>query len=332
MSRHSKDLAYLLLYNRITVGLIVLAVGAGYIVLKAVDRAFHLKLRQYLSAIVHDASRDRLTVIRKAQISSLFRRKYRLKKIRMALAGGSYWMSIPVIISGVGQNKKEQKYLGKIIDDASILKHRYMTFMRNLGVFATGAGPTFDEYTDPRDMVEYERDSLLKLRARGIAVPEVHGVHRLNEDDYMLVMEFIDGLPLSKVELTDTIVGQLFATLKTMHDSGVFHGDVKLDNFLYAESGLAVVDCLKIHEGNSLMAQDFDLINAICALAQKVPVPVVIEQALKHHSEEELRRSCRLIDIALNKVDLDLPPERIKEIVDRLGSEVEAVERQDAPA
>ncbi len=274
-----------------------------------------------MSGVVHDASRDGLTVVRKAQIINLFRRKYKLKKIRLELAGGSYWMSIPVIVTGIGRDKKERKYMGKIIDDASVLKHRYMTLMRNLGALASGVEMAFDEHADAKDMVEYERDSLLRLKKQGVPVPEVYGAHKLNDGDYMLVMEFIQGKPLSKVELTDGIVEQVFETLKTMHEKGVFHGDVKLDNFLFDGRSLVVVDCLKIQEADMQKAQDFDLICAICALAQKVPVPRIVELALKYHPAEELRRSCGLIGIALNKVDLDLSDDKVNAIVEMIGTE-----------
>jgi hypothetical protein len=324
--KRSKDFVYSLFYNRFTEGLIVLSVAVGFLVLRTLDNAFHFKLRKALSAMAHDASRDSLTVLRKAQIGYLFRRKYKLGKIRLALAWGSYWMSMPVIISGIDRRtKKERRYMGKVIDDASFLKHRYMTLMRNLGVMASGAGISFDEHMDTKDMVEYERDSLLRLKKLGVNVPAVYGVHRLNDGSYILVMEFIEGQPLSKVEFTDALIEQVFSTLKTMHDNGVFHGDIKLDNFLCAGCRLVVVDCLKINGSDGQKAQDFDLICAICALAQTVPVPRVISLALKYHSEEELRRSCRLIGTALNKVDLDLSMETIKQIVDRLGVEDEAV-------
>ncbi len=46
---------------------------------------------------------------------------------------------------------------------------------------------------------------------------------------------------------------------------------------------------------------------------------------------EELRRSCRLIGTALNKVDLDLSVETIKQIVDRLGVGDEATIIPEAP-
>jgi hypothetical protein len=325
-SKRTAGLFYWLFYNRFTVSLVVFLVGAGFVLLRALDAVFHLKLRRYFSSFVHDASRDRLTAVRKAQISYLFRRKYKLGKIRMELAGGSYWMSIPVIISGVDRRtKEEKKYMGKIIDDASLLKHRYMTLMRNLGVLASGAGLTFEEHTDAKDMVEYERESLVKLKKQGVNVPAVYGVHKLNYEDYMLVMEFIDGRPLSKVELTEGVIEQIFATLKTMHDSGVFHGDIKLDNFLLMDCCLVVVDCLKMDSGDTEKAQDFDLICAICALAQKVPVPWILALARKYHSEEELRRSYRFIGVALNKVDLDLSTDTIKEIADTLGAENEKV-------
>lgn len=157
--KRSRNFAYALFYNRFTEGLVVFIVAAGFVLLRTFDNAFNLKLRKALSAMVHDTSRNGLTPLRKAQVSYLFRRKYKLGKVRLELAGGSYWMSIPVIASGIDRRtKKERKYMGKIIDDASFLKHRYMTLMRNLGAIM-GPGVSFDEHMDARDMVEYERES-----------------------------------------------------------------------------------------------------------------------------------------------------------------------------
>lgn len=300
--------------------LIVAAVAVCYVISRAVDGALNTRFRRALAGMAHDVSRDQLSVLRKAQIKYLFGHDYGLKHVNVTLAGGSYWMSIPCIIEGTDRRTKTtRKYMGKIINDASFLKHRYMTLMRNLGVMASGAHISFDEHTSAKEMVEYERDSMMKLKNRSVKVPELYGMHRLNDEDYMLVMEYIEGRPLSRVELTGDVLDQVFAALKTMHDSGVFHGDVKLDNFLYSNGDIVVVDCLKVNGSDTVMAQDFDLICAICALAQKVPADMVIEHARKYHTEEELKRSCRLIGVALNKVDLDLSMDAIKTILDDLG-------------
>jgi len=132
-------------------------------------------------------------------------------------------------------------------------------------------------------------------------------------------MEYIDDEPLSKVPINNVIIDQIFKTLKTMHENGLFHGDVKLDNFLYSKGNIVVVDCLKLNKNELERAQDFDLICAICALAQRTPVSTIIDHASKYYSDEELRRSAKLIGITLNKVDLNLDSATIKEILDSLS-------------
>ncbi|CAJ35712.1 RIO1 family regulatory kinase/ATPase domain-containing protein [Methanocella arvoryzae] len=311
--------AYRVLNNAVVEALMVAFIAIVYIVVKAADRVLHTHIRRRLIDWIHGISRDDLNVFRKAQIRYVFRKKYGLKKIKIGLAGGSYWMSIPCVVEGVDRRTKQpKKFLAKIINDRSALMHRYMTILRNLGVLAERATLAFDGHEGAQDMIEFERNSLMLLKNRRVNVPEVFGTHKLNHDDYVLVMQFIEGRPLSKVELTDEVIGQVFSTLKAMEDTGVFHGDIKLDNFLYSDGRLYVVDCLKIDRRELWRANDFDLICAICALSQQVPVSRVFEQALKYHPEEELQRAGSLLGVAVNKVDLDLPVETIEEIRARL--------------
>ena len=310
-----KHAVYGILHNIMVEAVVVALISLVYVLTRGLDRVFHTKLKRGLINQIHRITMDDLSGLRRAQIRYVFRSAYGLKMIKIQLAGGSYWMSIPCIVEGLDKRtNRPVKFLGKIINDRSALMHRYMTVLRNLGVMAEGASLEFDDYNGAIDMVEFERNALMLLRNRHVSVPEVFGTHRLNHDDYILVMQFIEGQPLSKVELTDGVIDQIFSTLRTMHDTGVFHGDVKLDNFIYSNGRLYVVDCLKIDRREPWKAQGFDLICAICALAQRVPVDRIMRQAELYHTPEELHRAGRLLGVALNKVDLDIPPDRIKAI------------------
>ncbi len=305
--------------NFLVEAIVVILVSSCFVILRIFDKLFQTKTKYAFVRTIHVISQDQLSVIRKTQIKFLFRRVYALSDVHIKLAGGSYWMSIPCIIEGIDSRvKKERKYMGKIINGRSALMHKYMTRFRNLGAIAERADLVFEDHKDAKDLVEFERDSLVKLKKANVVTPEVYGLHKLNFDDYILVMEYIDGEPLSKVQIDSVIIDQVFRTIKTMHDNGVFHGDIKLDNFLYSKGNIVVVDCLKLNKNELEQAQDFDLICAICALAQRVPVNTILDHASKYFSDEELRRSAKLIGITLNKVDLDLNETTIKEILDRL--------------
>lgn len=308
-------LAYKALNNIFIESALVAVIGLIVVTVRIVDRIFRTRFKHAVMDRIHDISRDTLSGVRKAQIKYVFRRKYRLSKIRIKLAGGSYWMSIPCIVTGIDRKTgREKKYMGKIINDRSALKHKYMTVLRNLGVMVERVDLKFDGHVDAKDMIEFERDCLNSLRKTSIHTPRVYGIHRLNPGDYILVMEFIEGQPLSKVEMTDPIIDQMFMTLKIMRDNGLFHGDIKLDNFLYSRGRIYVVDCLKLNKDHITVAQDFDLICAICALAQVVPLLTIMDHALRYYKEDEIIRAGRLMGVAMNKVDLDLSVEKVDEM------------------
>ena len=306
---------HMVMNNIIVETLAVLLAGAIFLFASAVDRVFRTKLRRAFINWVQGASRDRLNVLRRAQIKHVFKRHYGLKKIKIKLAGGSYWLSVPCVVSGFEKRTKSpKKYLAKIVSDRSVIKHRYMTMLRNLGVLAEGAGLKFVEYADSMDMACFERDNLTRLRKHGVRVPDVYGLYRLGGDDYMLVMEFIEGRPLSDGDLDRAKVDKVFGTIRAIHDSGMFHGDIKLDNFMLSGGQVVVFDSLRIDPIEMRQALEFDLACAICALAQKAAVVTVIEQARKYYSDKEITGAGSLLDIALSKIDLDLPDNKIKEL------------------
>ncbi len=276
--------------------------------------------RSYTSWIQH-ISADRLSVLRRAQIKYIFKREYGLKKIKIKLAGGSYWLSIPCMVKGIEKKtRQEKKYMAKIINDRSTLKHKYLTLMRNVGLIAEGRRLKFDEHAGPRDMGEFERRCLVGIKQSSVNAPEVFGLHHLGADDYMLVMEYIEGRPLSKIDIDGAMLDELFRSLKTMHESGIYHGDIKLDNYIYSKGDLFVFDCLKLDENESKEAAAFDLACLLCALAEKVPMGDIVEHAKKMFDDAELRQAAWMVDVAMNKSDLELSAAKVKELKEGLGA------------
>jgi tRNA A-37 threonylcarbamoyl transferase component Bud32 len=307
-----KKIGHFILNNRITEWLVVSIVGSLIVSTRYIDRAFHTKLNRAFVEKVHRVSRDELSRLRKTQIKHVFRRKYRLSRINIKLAGGSYWLSIPCIVTGINKKtKEEKKYLAKMLNERSTIKHRYMSRLRNLGVLVEGASLRFEDHRDAKEMLRFERDSLRMLRAFSIDTPEVLGMHKLNSDDYIMVMEFIEGKNLSKVELKEEDSDRLFEIIKRMHENGLIHGDVKLDNFIYSGGHIFVLDSLKIDTAQFDNAKGYDLMSAICALSQKMPVNIVIEHAKKYFNENEMAIAGSMLGVALNKADLDLSEDAI---------------------
>jgi len=304
-----------LLNNFVVEAVLVLLITLFYIGASGVDHVLGTRLRRTFVGMMHAVSRDRLNFIRKARMRHVFKKEYGMKKLKIKLAGGSYWLSIPCIVRGIDKKTHtEVKYLAKIMNERSAVKHRYMTLMRKMGVIAEGVDLRFDEYHCGREMGEYEKRCLERLRDASVNAPKVYGLHNLGADDYMLVMQFIEGTPLSKVTINDEIMDRLFIILRKMRENGIFHGDVKMDNFMLSGSAVYVFDCLKIDRSGAEEAAAFDLACLLCALADRAPAEAVLARARQYYSASDLERAAGMIDMALYKSDLELSEDRIKKL------------------
>ncbi|BAI60194.1 conserved hypothetical protein [Methanocella paludicola SANAE] len=298
---------------------LVFLISVLYISAQGADRLLGTGFRRTLLDWMQAVSRDRLNFLRKAQIRHVFKKKYGMKKIKIRLAGGSYWLSIPCIVKGVcKKTRSERKFLAKVMNERSALKHKYMTLFRNIGVIAEGVDLKFDDYHCGLEMGQYERLCLEKLRNASVNAPKVYGLHKMGGADYMLVMEYIDGKPLSKAEMSGEIMDQLFLILKKMRENGILHGDVKLDNFMLSNGRVYVFDCLKIDRSGIEEAAAFDLACLLCALSGRLPPGEVVKNARKFYSPSDLGRAAGMVDMALYKADLNLSDDRKKELKESL--------------
>lgn len=314
-----EKVAHVILNNFFVEAALVGLITLFYMAASGVDRVLGTGFRRAFIGSMQAVSRDQLNFLRKAQIRHVFKKRYAMKKIKIKLAGGSYWLSIPCVVKGVcKKTHKERKFLAKIMNERSALKHKYMTLMRNMGVIVEGIGLKFDEYHCGLEMGQYEKQCLERLREASVSAPKVYGLHRLNAGDYMLVMEFIEGTPLSKALITDAVVDQLFDILRKMRENVIFHGDVKLDNFMLSGDRVYVFDCLKIDRSVADEAAAFDLACLLCALAEKVPAGDVMRHARLYNSPIELEKAAAMVDMALYKTDLNLSEERKKDLKESL--------------
>ena len=308
-------MARIVLNNFIVETVLVLMITIFYICASGVDRVLGTRLRRTFVGMMQAVSRDRLNFIRKSRIRHVFKKEYGLKKLKIKTAGGSYWLSIPCIVRGIDKKTRtEVKYLAKIMNERSALKHKYMTLMRKMGVIVEGVDLRFDEYHCGLEMGDYERRCLDRLREASVNAPKVYGLHALGGDDYMLVMQFIEGSPLSKIPISDEIMDQLFTILKKMRENGIFHGDVKLDNFMLSDGRVFVFDCLKIDRSGVEEAAAFDLACLFCALAGRVPAERIAARARLFYSPTDLQKAADMVDMALYKSDLDLSEDSIRQL------------------
>jgi tRNA A-37 threonylcarbamoyl transferase component Bud32 len=98
-----------------------------------------------------------------------------------------------------------------------------------------------------RAPAEREWRALVALRAAGLPVPAPLALGAQPDGDRLLVLEWIDGVPLAQALLARfarrrAIVTELGALLRRVHEAGFAHGDLHAGNVLVASGGPVLLD------------------------------------------------------------------------------------------
>jgi tRNA A-37 threonylcarbamoyl transferase component Bud32 len=298
-------LVYIALHNRAVESFIVYFIALLFMITRFVDATLHISLQKWLIGRLRKSSKGRPGNLRRAQLRHIIRNRYGLSGISIRLAEGAYWISMPCIIKGSGKGGVV-RYFAKVMDEQSAMKHRYMNRLRNMVADSLGLDVRFSDYSGPRDMAAFEKEMLDRMRAEGVDAPEAYGIHRIS-GGRVIVMEHIAGTPVS-----GPCMKNAFASLRKMHDAGLYHGDVKADNFICTERKAYLLDPLKMDDRGD--RKRFDLACALTSFSMSSPVNAVVDAALRYYTSEDLLGSTRYIEYALRRADINLPEEKAKEL------------------
>jgi len=201
---------------------------------------------------------------------------------------GTHWVSIPLKVAGrVG--KEDRIYLAKVVTDEGlhtqqdIVTNKNARFARNNIVDIS-----FDGRASAYELLQHEALFLKAAKRANIFVPTPLGAFELTAGA-ALVMEFIKGVPLERVEFTENILSAVFGLMKQLRRHHLVHGDIRRDNFIATQDrGICLIDYLSL-TGNFERALDYDLMSTVCHLSLSVDPTIVLNVARTHFSTAELR-------------------------------------------
>ena len=153
-------------------------------------------------------------------------------------------------------------------------------------------GSLEDEVTfqSVRRLVEYEDYMLLLLGRTGLPSPKTYGFVEITpEREYMIVTEFIEGArEIGDADVTDEVIDDALAAVRSMWDAGLAHRDIKPANVLVKGDGIVLIDPAFATVRPSPWRQAVDLANMMLILGMRAPATKVYERALRMFTPEEV--------------------------------------------
>ncbi|WP_128905578.1 RIO1 family regulatory kinase/ATPase domain-containing protein [Halorubrum amylolyticum] len=223
--------------------------------------------------------------------------RYDRDEMRVRFLDADNWLSTPMVV--------DDDLFVKVITRQNTLVHALFTTGRNLGAFSAGTEGFFERYETPYEMARHELEATRKVRDIGVNAPEP--IEALEVGDLgVVVLEYLPEFrTLDELDAEDVaaLAPALFATLRTIHDAGLAHGDLRAENVLVRDGDLYVIDATSVSEEGRASARSYDLASALAALEPLIGAADAVDAALDSYSTDEILAARRFLDFVAIRPD-----------------------------
>jgi hypothetical protein len=257
-----------------------------------------MEVRRFLRGRIDDDRLDRVI----AEVAE----RYDREDPSVRCLDADNWLSTPLVLDG--------DLFVKVISRQNSLVHALITTGRNLGVFSAGTEGFFEHFGTPYQMAKHELEATDRMREIGLNAPEP--LEALEIDDLgVVVLEYLPEFrPLDELdrETERELAPELFAALRTMHDHGLAHGDLRAENVLILDGDLYFIDATNVGTGGREDARSYDMACGLAALEPLIGAPAAVEAAATVYTAEELLAALDFLDFVNIRPDHDCDAAALK--------------------
>lgn len=244
--------------------------------------------------------------------------RYGRESVHVEFLDADNWLSTPLVL--------DDEYFVKLVTEQNSLVHALFTATRNLGAFSSGTEGFFGHYGTPYQMAQHELEATDHLREVGVNAPEPIEALEI-EGMGVLVMEYLpefDALDDVDEATERRLAPAVFEALRTMHENGLAHGDLRAENVLIVKDEIFVIDATNVRdEGDGATmaaARAYDLACALAALEPLIGAKAAVAAALEHYDETQLLEAREFLDFVSVRPDHTFAAAELKgEIEKRAG-------------
>jgi len=208
--------------------------------------------------------------------------RYDRDEVSVRFLEADNWLSTPMVV--------DEDLFVKVISKQNTMVHALFTTGRNIGAFSAGTEGFFESFQTPYEMARHELEATREMRELGINAPEP--VEAFEVDGFgVVVLEYLpDFRPLDELDPESELglAVDLFDALKTLHDAGLAHGDLRAENVLILDTELFFIDATNVNSEGNNSIRWYDLACGLAALEPLIGAREAVDAALAVYSVDEL--------------------------------------------
>jgi len=207
--------------------------------------------------------------------------RYDRSELHVRFLEADNWLSTPMVV--------DEDLFVKIISKQNTMVHALFTTGRNIGAFSSGTEGFFESFQTPYEMARHELEATERMRELGVNAPEPIEAFEIGEYGIVVLEYLPDFRPLDELTTAETgVPKELFASLRTLHDAGLAHGDLRAENVLILDGELYFIDATNIRTEGQQSIQSYDVACGLAALEPLVGARMAVQAALDEYSIAEL--------------------------------------------
>jgi len=225
--------------------------------------------------------------------------RYDREAVHVRFLEADNWLSTPMVV--------DDDLFVKVISKQNTMVHALFTTGRNLGAFSSGTEGFFESFQTPYEMAKHELEATRQMRDLGVNAPEP--VEAFEVDGLgVVVLEYLpDFRPLDELdpEHESGLAVDLFESLRTLHDAGLAHGDLRAENVLILGDDLFFIDATNVRTEGQQSIRSYDVACGLAALEPLIGARAAVEAALETYSMTELLAALDFLSFVKIRPDHD---------------------------
>src|SRR6056297_46518 len=241
--------------------------------------------------------------------------RYDRETVRVRFLAADNWLSTPMVV--------DDDLFVKVISRQNTVVHALFTTGRNLGAFSTGTEGFFESFQTPYEMARHELEATERMRALGINAPEP--IDAFEVDDLgVVVLEYLPAFRAFDeldVETETELAVDLFASLRTLHDAGMAHGDLRAENVLIRDGELFFIDATSVSTERRSSIRAYDIACGLAALEPLIGAREAVDAALDVYAVEELMGALEFLSFVQIRPDHDFGAAALRSEIEKRATE-----------
>ena len=241
--------------------------------------------------------------------------RYDRDGVRVGFLAADNWLSTPMVI--------DDDLFVKVISRQNTIVHALFTTGRNLGAVSSGTEGFFESFQTPYEMARHELEATERMRELGVNAPEP--VEAFDVDGYgVVVLEYLPDFRAFDeldVETETELAVDLFEALRTLHDAGMGHGDLRAENVLIRDGELYFIDATNVSAEGQPAIRSYDLACGLAALEPLIGAREAVAAALAAYPVEDLLEALEFLSFVKIRPDHDFEAAALRSEIEKRATD-----------